>query len=100
MSEDYCTAFLERSGRFKNHQNSEIPRECEKFANIRATLQRRRTTQEEDEAVAFAGMDANSALEARRARAHGSLNGAQIRRRMTSHDHETRHKTNSTSWFF
>ena len=78
----------------------QLPKECEKFANIRATMLQRRKSDQDDEAVAFAGMDAGSALEARRARAHGSLNGAQIRRRMTSHDHEAKKKDNGTSWFF
>jgi hypothetical protein len=74
----------------------QVPSECEKFAaNIKATLQRRKSNQE-DEAVAFAGMDAGAALEARRARAHGSRSGAQIRRRMTSQGK----KPESTSWFF
>eukprot|EP00339_Tiarina_fusa_P028926 CAMPEP_0117039158 /NCGR_PEP_ID=MMETSP0472-20121206/27509_1 /TAXON_ID=693140 ORGANISM="Tiarina fusus, Strain LIS" /NCGR_SAMPLE_ID=MMETSP0472 /ASSEMBLY_ACC=CAM_ASM_000603 /LENGTH=135 /DNA_ID=CAMNT_0004749589 /DNA_START=27 /DNA_END=434 /DNA_ORIENTATION=- len=95
VSEDYCSSFLDNS---RMNSSVHVPSECQKFANIRASLLQRRKSNQEDEAVAFAGMDAGAALEARRARAHGALSGAQIRRRMTTQG--AKKQAESSSWFF
>jgi hypothetical protein len=60
---------------------------------VKANLQRRKTNQE-DANMAFAGMDARAAIEARSARDSGRPNQAKIMRRLTSPS-----KTSETSWF-
>jgi hypothetical protein len=89
VTENYCTSLLEKHFPV----GFEMPDECRSFASFRANLQQQKSSQEDTD-VAFAGMSAREALEAKSAREHGRLNNAQILRRMSS-----RSKKSESSWF-
>ena len=63
--------------------DSPLPTECTEFKDVQSALQRRNSNQE-DQAIAFQGMHAGEAANARIARERGVFNPAQIQRRMTS----------------
>lgn len=87
-TEQYCSNLLE-----KYVVPSELPRECHKF---QAAVQRRQSNRE-DQAIAFAGMNAHETLEAIRAREHGMPHHAKIQRRMTSNNGS--HDSSRNPWF-
>ena len=90
ISERYCTSLL-KDQHFS--PGVDIPNECYRFSNVRASLIRR-DSKREDHAVAFAGMDPGAAIKAMSAREHGHPHEAKIIRRLTS-----RSKPDDSSWF-
>lgn len=63
--------------------HSPLPRECERYQDIKVELQRRNSDRD-NHSIAFAGMNPMEAAAAKAARERGALHHAQIQRRMTS----------------
>lgn len=89
ISENYCSALLKRH----LPADFDFPTDCRKFDSFRSGIVRR-DSKEREENVAFAGMDAGAAIQARSARAKGRPNQAQLIRRMSSRKH-----AKESSWF-
>lgn len=63
--------------------DSPLPRECERFEDVKVALQRKNSNRT-SHAIAFEGMHAGEAAAAMAARERGHLHHAQIQRRLTS----------------
>ena len=77
VTEGYCSSLLDKylSG------GQALPTVCHQFAKVRSKLEKHK---EEEEAIAFQGMNPHETIEAIRARGHGRPHHAQVTRRMTS----------------
>eukprot|EP00429_Kryptoperidinium_foliaceum_P099806 CAMPEP_0176260384 /NCGR_PEP_ID=MMETSP0121_2-20121125/39555_1 /TAXON_ID=160619 /ORGANISM="Kryptoperidinium foliaceum, Strain CCMP 1326" /LENGTH=132 /DNA_ID=CAMNT_0017600293 /DNA_START=83 /DNA_END=481 /DNA_ORIENTATION=+ len=94
VTERYCSSLLQK----RLPAGFELPAECHRYESFQANLRRRQSNREEEEkaaAVAFQGMNPHEALEALRAREHGRLHEAKIKRRMTTHNPQKP----ETTWF-
>ncbi len=89
VNERYCSSLLKKPAAAA----VEFPPECYRFESVRTGVIRR-DSKRGDDAVAFAGMDPGSAIQAMSARDHGHPHTAQITRRLTS-----KSKPSESSWF-
>jgi hypothetical protein len=89
-SETFCSSLLNKMVPY----NYQLPDQCTKYRGVNERFQRMKSEAQENNAVAFAGMSPGEACDAQVARAHGRINHAQIKRRMT-----TQSKKSQSSWF-